>query len=174
VGSAAQQHDLTNAAGTTQPEWQTQRLTELRPSEFTGLRVVVVNDVASHWEVLAGVLHVLRLAGVRPTTLYTGTSFFPHDVQFFKWVQLDDAEVQALWARRLAAAPTARTLVVPGYRFNTSSLGEFIHIAKAPQMRVPSDVTAADLVICVSPELARGECRCAAAQCTLRAYSMTQ
>lgn len=49
-------------------------------------RVVVVNDIPGHFEVLAGVLHVLKLLHVRPDVLYTGNPSMPLSWGLLPWL----------------------------------------------------------------------------------------
>lgn len=48
--------------------------------------VVVVNDIPGHFEVLAGVVEVLRMLGAVPDVLYTGNPVYPLTWGLWAWL----------------------------------------------------------------------------------------
>jgi hypothetical protein len=126
--------------------------------------VVVVNDIPGHFEVLAGVVHLLiKQLHVRPDVLYTGNPAMPHAWGLLSWLgeQLQGSSAGSMGLQQGTAGTagsiaTRKAPVVPPEGFSTAG-ARWLPLRTANMtgtLRLQ-----ASLLMCVSAELAPSVCR---------------
>eukprot|EP00199_Chlamydomonas_sp_CCMP681_P001055 CAMPEP_0119116000 /NCGR_PEP_ID=MMETSP1180-20130426/52044_1 /TAXON_ID=3052 ORGANISM="Chlamydomonas cf sp, Strain CCMP681" /NCGR_SAMPLE_ID=MMETSP1180 /ASSEMBLY_ACC=CAM_ASM_000741 /LENGTH=443 /DNA_ID=CAMNT_0007105111 /DNA_START=18 /DNA_END=1349 /DNA_ORIENTATION=+ len=119
-------------------------------------RVVVVNDMPGHFEVLAGVLHVLRLLDVRPEVLYMGVPGIIHAWGLLDWLGQQSTVSHATREAVFEHVGKLNVVDVGADGFNTAA-AHWVPLESSNQ--TDSLHLHANLVICVSPELAPAVCK---------------
>ena len=137
-------------------------------------QVAVVNDVPGHFEVLAGVVEVLRQLHIKPAVLYTGSSSTPSKWGLWAWLG-GAAKASGSAAskggsgpsrsRSVDAASTVRGGLTRAGReegiYALETAGQALatwhtfHSVEGP----PPPQFHASLLICISPELAPAVCK---------------